>query len=207
MDPVLITGLVSLVTGAMGSIMTLIVVDRKAYHDSKLESAAQKVAHELLRDETWSLRSLAIFKSRLPGMSDDDLRRLLIKTGAISFKIDDIEVWGLLSRNRHLLNIEKLDGPLEKREVLVTVAHSPQRQQQQQQMQHQRYLQLEGGYLLNDTGALAEWGCEYAVRLVDKFVTPPHQITKIAMSDLYGRHVDSAHLLFVLTTERDFDWP
>jgi hypothetical protein len=136
-EPALITGVVSLLTGATASIMTLIVTNRKANLESKLELAAEKVARELLKDETWKLRSLNVFKSRLPGIDDDSLRKILIRAGAISIKIGDEEAWGLVYRNKELINIDKLEGTVKKRTIDLFF-EGEQRQVQQQQKQQEQ---------------------------------------------------------------------
>jgi len=57
---------------------------------------AEQVARELLSFERWSKRSFAAIKRRLGGFEDDELRKILVRAGAVRFHGDhEEELWGL----------------------------------------------------------------------------------------------------------------
>ena len=66
------------------------------------EFTAEKAVRELLGSERWSKqRSFKTIKGRLGGFEDDELRKVLVRAGAIRFKGQgDSELWGLMSRNQ-----------------------------------------------------------------------------------------------------------
>lgn len=67
--------------------------------------SAELVARELLSSERWAKqRSFKTIKSRLGGFEDDELRKILVRAGALRFKGQgDSELWGLISRNQDTL--------------------------------------------------------------------------------------------------------
>lgn len=83
--------------------------------------AEQAVLH-LLQIEKWQLRSFREIKNRIGGFKDDDdLRQILVRAGAVKFvrNKDKAEMWGLISRNLHTLNVNvmKEDPPVEDNDV------------------------------------------------------------------------------------------
>lgn len=85
--------------------------------EHKLSYAAERVAHSLLNDEEWRLRSFSVLKRHLGGFSEEDLRRLLVGSGAIRFYTTEPqrEMWGLLERNMDRLGAIELEVPPETR--------------------------------------------------------------------------------------------
>ena len=62
---------------------------------------AEKAALKLLESKEWRMRSFDAIKARLGGFPDDELRKVLVRAGAVRFKgRNDEEVWGLLDRNK-----------------------------------------------------------------------------------------------------------
>jgi len=99
-----VAGVVGIVTAFITAVVTIGVAERKLRRDFRLEFAAESVAHELMMDAEWTLRSFDVIKRHLGGFDDDDLRRILVRAGAIRFwSISGEELWGLLDRNRHRL--------------------------------------------------------------------------------------------------------
>ncbi|QCP53115.1 hypothetical protein FAZ95_28965 [Trinickia violacea] len=100
----LVAAIVALLTALITAFVTVGVAERKLRRDFRLEFAAEGVAHQLMMDPEWSLRSFAVIKHHLGGFDDDDLRRILVRAGAIRFSSPSgKELWGLLERNHHLL--------------------------------------------------------------------------------------------------------
>lgn len=61
---------------------------------------AESAVKALLENETWKKRSFDEIKKRLGGFEDDELRKILVRSGAIRFEgADNKELWGLISRN------------------------------------------------------------------------------------------------------------
>jgi hypothetical protein len=71
----------------------------------RTEFMAENAIQSLLRRPGWKLRTFDAIKSRLKGFDDDELRKLLVRSGAVTFlrKKDKKELWGLLSLNEKLL--------------------------------------------------------------------------------------------------------
>ena len=84
----------------------------------KLERSAEAAIVQLLDRQGWELRSFMTIKSHIRGFEDDELRRLLVRSGAIAFQqlpseraLEDpnrdnpykLEKWGLLKNNAHRL--------------------------------------------------------------------------------------------------------
>ncbi len=66
----------------------------------RTEFMAEQVARQLLESKDWQKRSFESIKKRLGGFSDDELRRILVRAGAVRFEGNKgDELWGLLSRN------------------------------------------------------------------------------------------------------------
>ncbi len=84
----------------------------------KLETSTEAAIIHLLDRQGWELRSFYTIKSHIRGFEDDELRRLLVRSGAIAFQQspserdpndplredpDKLERWGLLKKNTHRL--------------------------------------------------------------------------------------------------------
>jgi hypothetical protein len=105
-----VAGAVALVTALITALATVGVAERKLRRDFRLEFAAERVAHQLMMDVEWRLRSFAVIKRHLGGFKDDELRRILVRAGAIRFSSElGQEMWGLLERNRHRLGATNIN--------------------------------------------------------------------------------------------------
>lgn len=71
----------------------------------KLENSVEAAIVQLLDKQGWELRSFKTIKYHIRGFADDELRRYLVRAGAIAFEDetrDDVEKrerWGLLDKN------------------------------------------------------------------------------------------------------------
>ncbi|MGJ8628707.1 MAG: hypothetical protein ACSHXB_17230 [Sulfitobacter sp.] len=67
----------------------------------KLEYSVENAIRELLSNPNYKKRGLRKIKHHLRGFaSDDELRRALMRAGAVAFSGEgDEEMWGLISRN------------------------------------------------------------------------------------------------------------
>jgi hypothetical protein len=105
------TIITSVITAAVTAIATFLIQERRLRRDFELgrermrtEFVAEQVARQLLGSEKWRKRSFKAIKQRLGGFEDNELRKILVRAGAVRFeesKNQDRELWGLLSRNKN----------------------------------------------------------------------------------------------------------
>ena len=101
---------VALVTALITSLVTIGLAERKLRRDFRLEYAAETVARQLMQHKDWRLRSFRVIKHHLGGFSDDELRQILVRSGAIRFTSQSgNELWGLLERTQDMLGVERID--------------------------------------------------------------------------------------------------
>ena len=79
---------------------------RFEFAQMRTEFMAEQVARQLLEHKNWKRRSFKAIKHRLGGFDDDELRKILVRAGAIRFEDRNTkeEFWGLIHRNRDVLN-------------------------------------------------------------------------------------------------------
>lgn len=98
--------LVSSIIAFIGSVLTAASTERRLRREYQIEFAAERVARELLMDPRWRLRSIEVLNHHLSGFTADDLRKVLVRAGAIRFNSPEgKEIWGLLDRNRDRLGV------------------------------------------------------------------------------------------------------
>ena len=98
---ILVTILTSAVVAFVTGVATFLIQERKLRTELRTEFMAEQVARSLLEDERWQKRSFDEIKKRLGGFDNDDLRKILVRAGAVRFQTHEgKELWGLLSRNR-----------------------------------------------------------------------------------------------------------
>ena len=91
----------TIVTAAFTGYVTFRIQERRLRQELKTEFMAEMVAKELLSDERWKKRSFEEIKKRLGGFEDNELRKILVRAGAVRFEQKDGgELWGLMSRNK-----------------------------------------------------------------------------------------------------------
>jgi hypothetical protein len=95
------TILTAAVTAAVTGFITFAIQERKLRTELRTEFMAEQAAKALLESERWKKRSFAEVKKRLAGFTEDELRKILVRAGAVRFEAqDNSELWGLISRNR-----------------------------------------------------------------------------------------------------------
>ncbi len=94
---IITSAIVALVTG----FVTFAVQERKLKLELRTEFMAEQVAKSLLGSENWQKRSFGAIKKRLGGFEDNELRKILVRAGAVKFESanGEKELWGLISRN------------------------------------------------------------------------------------------------------------
>lgn len=90
----------AVIVAALTGYITFRVQEERLKKEMKTEFMAEKVAKDLLNNEKWTKRSFNEIKKRLGGFEDDELRKILVRAGAVRFEDQDgKELWGLLSKN------------------------------------------------------------------------------------------------------------
>ena len=94
------TIIVSLITALVTAITAFQLQERKLKWELRTEFMAEQAAQSLLQHNKWKKRSFHEIKKRLGGFEEDELRKILVRAGAVSFEgKDGLELWGLVSRN------------------------------------------------------------------------------------------------------------
>ena len=74
----------------------------------RTEFMAEEAVKKLLRHEKWEKRSFAEIQRRVGGFADDELRKLLVRAGAVRFYgKNNKEFWGLIERNKSNVNTDE----------------------------------------------------------------------------------------------------
>lgn len=71
----------------------------------EVELSAERAAKRLLECTRWRRRTFKALQYHFGGYTEDELRKLLVRAGALRFH-DDVETWGLLDRNKDELEKE-----------------------------------------------------------------------------------------------------
>ena len=97
----LTTIITSAITAIITGLVTFALQERRLKSELRTEFMAEQAARELLKNKNWKKRSFEEIKKRLGGFEDDELRKILVRSGAVKFiATDGKELWGLLSRNK-----------------------------------------------------------------------------------------------------------
>lgn len=108
MDPATLTTIfIALITSVISSILAFFVQERRLKHnlevklqEVKTEHMAEMAAKNLLEHKGFDLRSFELISKRIRGFNDDELRKILVRAGAVCFEDEQgKELWGLLERN------------------------------------------------------------------------------------------------------------
>jgi len=100
------TILIAAISSFIGGLISYFLQGRKFDYDLKLkqeelktEFMAERTARHFLSHKNYTDRSFETLKSYLGGFEDDELRKILVRAGAIrTFRNDGSEWWRLLSR-------------------------------------------------------------------------------------------------------------
>jgi preprotein translocase subunit Sec61beta len=100
MGPALVAAAGSLVVSVVGAAATFKARESRLRTELRTELMAEAAIRRLLQSEQWTKRSFTAIKKRLGGFSDDELRQMFVRAGAIRFEDGSgEELWGLLERN------------------------------------------------------------------------------------------------------------
>lgn len=102
---------ISLISGSLAGYVAYRVQEQKIKKEYQLHDSAQRVAYELMSVEKWPLRSFRVIRHHLGGFDDNELRMILVRSGAIRFMSKNgAELWGLLERNREILGVTRINN-------------------------------------------------------------------------------------------------
>lgn len=97
----LTTILTSAITAIVTGLITFAIQERRLKAELRTEFMAEQAVNLLLQNEKWKKRSFIEIKKRIGGFEDDELRKILVRAGAVKFEASDSnELWGLISRNK-----------------------------------------------------------------------------------------------------------
>lgn len=95
---------ISILTAAFTGYVTFRIQERHLKQELRTEFMAEEAAKQLLSNANWEKRSFAEISKRLGGFEENELRKILVRAGAVRFKNGDKEeLWGLISRNKDAL--------------------------------------------------------------------------------------------------------
>lgn len=90
----------SIFVALITSVATYAIQERKLKTELRTEFMAEQVAKKLLESPHWKMRSFDEIKKRLAGFDDNELRKILVRSGAVRFEGEGgKELWGLISKN------------------------------------------------------------------------------------------------------------
>ena len=96
----LLTIFIAFVTALLTGLVTFLIQERKLRADLKTEMMAETAVKRLLQSPKWKKRTFEEIKKRVAGFEDNELRKVLVRSGAVCFSGQgDRELWGLIKRN------------------------------------------------------------------------------------------------------------
>jgi hypothetical protein len=105
MAAVLISGGVAFIVSIVSVFGTSRLQAERLRTELRTQFMAEEAIRQLLLHDEWRQRSFTAVKRRVGGFSDDELRQLLVRAGALRFEgSDGDELWGLRERNQDRLN-------------------------------------------------------------------------------------------------------
>jgi hypothetical protein len=97
---IITSAITALITGSVAGIATFFIQERRLRTELRTEFMAEQAVRSLLTNEQCQKRSFDEIKKRLGGFQDDELRKILVRAGAVRFEDSNKkELWGLVSRN------------------------------------------------------------------------------------------------------------
>ena len=96
----------SAVVACVTAFFTFLIAERRLRAELRTELMTERAVLELLKVKGWEKRSIGAIEKRIGGFQQDELRRALVRAGAVRFegeKQEDgtrVELWGLVSRNK-----------------------------------------------------------------------------------------------------------
>ncbi len=96
-----LTIIASVIAAAATAIGAFFIQERRWRNEFKTEFMAEQAVKKLLMHEKWKQRSFEEIGKKIGGFEQDELRKLLVRAGAVRFyNSSGSEFWGLTSRNQ-----------------------------------------------------------------------------------------------------------
>ena len=96
--------LVALMAGITSVVVTLITTSLSEAHfkeTRKLDYTVEKLIVKFLKSSRYKVRKFETIKTLLGGFEDNELRKILVRSGAVRKYIKEIEHWGLYEKNKN----------------------------------------------------------------------------------------------------------
>ncbi|WP_166038490.1 hypothetical protein [Sphingosinicella sp. YJ22] len=104
LSPQAVAALIALGGVIVSAIVSFVTARERLIAERRLEIAAHRTIHKILRQTRWRMRTFSAIQHHLPGFEDNELRKLLVAAGAVAFRNEkDQELWGLIDANRGAL--------------------------------------------------------------------------------------------------------
>jgi hypothetical protein len=101
--------IISAIVSVATTFGTLMLTREQLLREYRLEEMSELAAKKLLTQSPYRMRSFEIIKLHLAGFEENELRRVLVRAGAVRWQArNDKEVWGLLDRNECWLSEPRL---------------------------------------------------------------------------------------------------
>ncbi|UXP32222.1 hypothetical protein N6H18_17930 [Reichenbachiella agarivorans] len=102
----ILPAITALIGTTIGGLLAFLVQKKQFQHEldklklqNKTEFMAEETVKHFLNHKTYTDRSFDVIKKHLGGFDDDELRKILVRAGAIrDYRDDGSEWWRLLSR-------------------------------------------------------------------------------------------------------------
>ncbi len=95
----LVAGIVSIITAVLSSAITLNINNRIHKREYKLDYQVEDLVLKFLNHPKWRFRTFKTIKHHIAGFEDNELRKILVRVGALRFTdSENIEIWGLYDR-------------------------------------------------------------------------------------------------------------
>ena len=92
--PIWLTVLVPIVVALITSVITGFITFRLQEHrlrtELRTEFMVEETVKQLLNHPKWEQRSFSVIKQKVGGFEDDDLRKLLVRSGALRFYLNNV---------------------------------------------------------------------------------------------------------------------
>jgi len=97
----LTTILVAFITALLTGLVTFVTQERRLRADMRTEFMAEEAVKQLLSSPQWKMRSFDEIERKIGGFEENELRKLLVRAGAVRFRGEgDRELWGLREKNK-----------------------------------------------------------------------------------------------------------
>lgn len=118
METAILTGLFALIGTLVGGLVSFAISREQFKHQLailreqfKTEFMAEQTARHFLSHKSYTDRSFDVLRRHLGGFEDDELRKILVRAGAVRvFREDDSEWWYLLSRIDERIEKKQISG-------------------------------------------------------------------------------------------------